>query len=121
MGDGGAYLEIGAGCFERAAGTRPTKIQIKDFIERCPSFRALLVALCFSQYDRCIREEKKQSLGKAGRNDMYSAIYLPYCAVFVTNDDGHCKAMKVVAQETELNTTILLYDEFKSGLIGLAA
>jgi hypothetical protein len=119
MGEGGAHLEIGADLFERAAGTRPTQAQMKDFIERCPPFRALLVALCFSQYDRCIREERQQSLGRAGRNDMFSAVYLAYCKVFVTNDDGHCKAMKVVAELTGLDTTVLMYDEFKSGLIGL--
>jgi hypothetical protein len=31
---------------------------------------------CFTQYDRCIREERQQSLGRAGRNDMFSAVYL---------------------------------------------
>jgi len=93
--------------------------EVKDFIERCPPFRALLVALCFSQYDRCIRDQKKQSLGKAGRNDMFSAVYLAYSKVFVTNDDGHCKAMRIVADLASLDTTVLIYDEFKSGLVGL--
>lgn len=119
MAEGGAHLEIGAGLFERAAGTRPTQTQMQDFIERCPPFRALLVALCFTQYDRCIREERQQSLGKAGRNDMFSAVYLAYCKVFVTDDDGQCKAMKVVADLTCLDVTVLMYDQFKSGLIGL--
>ncbi len=119
MGEGGAHLEIGAGLFERAAGTHPTMQQMKDFIERCPPFRALLVALCFTQYDRCIREERQQSLGRAGRNDMFSAVYLAYCKVFVTDDHGHCKAMNVVADLTGLDTTILTYQEFKSGLVGL--
>ena len=119
MGEGGAHLRIGAGLFERAAGTRPIEARMKDFIERCPPFRALLVALCFSQYDRCIREERRQSLGKAGRNDMFSAVYLAYCKVFVTDDDGHCKAMKVVADLTGLDTAVLTYEEFRSGLVGL--
>ena len=118
MGEGGAHLEIGAGLFERAAGTRPTVEQMKDFIERCPPFRALLVALCFSQYDRCIREERQQSLGRAGRNDMFSAVYLAYCKVFVTDDDGHCKAMKVVADLTGLDTTVLTYQEFNQDWSG---
>lgn len=118
MGEGGAHLEIGAGLFERATGTRPTQPQMKEFIERCPPFRALLVALCFSQYDRCIREERQQSLGKAGRNDMFSAVYLAYCKVFVTNDDGQGKAMKVVADLTGLDTAVLMYDELRSGLVG---
>ena len=120
LGDGGAYLEIGAGLFERATNVRPPTAETKAFIDRCPPFRALLVALCYSQYDRCIRDEKMPSLGKAGRNDMFSAVYLSYCKVFVTNDSGHCKAMKVVAELAGLDTTVLIYDEFKSGLVGLS-
>ena len=48
MGEGGAHLEIGAGLFERAAGTRPTMEQMKDFIDavrhsgRCSWLCALL-------------------------------------------------------------------------------
>ena len=50
---------------------------------------------------------------------MFSAVYLSYCKVFVTNDSGHCKAMKAVAEYTGLDTTVRMYDEFKSGLFGL--
>jgi hypothetical protein len=70
------------GCRDSA---RPTKImpesEVKDFIDRCPPFKALLIALCFIQYDRCIRGENEPSLGKAGRYDTFSAVYLPYCRV----------------------------------------
>jgi hypothetical protein len=120
LGEGGAHLEIGADLFERAINARPTVGEIKDFIERCPPFKALLLALCFSQYDRCIRDAKERSLGKAGRNDMFSAVYLSYSKVFVTNDSGHCSAMKVVAELAELDTAVLMYDQFKSGLVGLS-
>jgi hypothetical protein len=119
LGDGGAHLEIGANLFERAASVRPTVKETKDFIERYPPFKALLLALCFSQYDRCIRDAKEPSLGKAGRNDMLSAVYLSYCRVFVTNDSGHCNAMNVVAELAGLDTAVLMYDTF-AGLVGLS-
>jgi hypothetical protein len=35
---------------------------------------------------------------------MFSAVYLAYCKMFVTDDDGHCKAMNVVADLTGLDT-----------------
>src|SRR3989442_15125301 len=88
MSGEGAYLTIGAGLMERATKTLPAESEVRDFIERCPPFKALLVALCFSQYDRCIRGKREPSLGKAGRYDMFSAVYLTYCKVFVTNDEG---------------------------------
>jgi hypothetical protein len=62
MAGGGAYLTIGAGLMGRASGKEPTEEAVKDLIERCPPFKALLIALCFSQYDRCIRGEREPSL-----------------------------------------------------------
>lgn len=118
--EGGAHLSIGAELVERAIGTRPVEADVKDFMDRCPPFKALLVALCFSQYDRCIRGEREPSLGRAGRLDMFSAVYLPYCLVFVTNDKGQYKALTAVSELMELPTSILLYDEFKANLFGLS-
>src|SRR5207302_7233896 len=88
---------IGAGLMERATKVLPSNSEVQEFIEKCPPFKALLVALCFSQYDMCIRDHRKPSLGKAGRYDMFSAVYLPYCREFVTNDPGQCKALIAVA------------------------
>lgn len=121
LADGGAHLSIGANLMERATGTRPPESEAKDFMERCPPFKALLSALCFSQYDRCIREERRESLGRAGRLDMFSSVYLAYCRVFVTNDDGQCKALKAVAELVARVMEILMYDEFKAKLFGLPA
>ena len=79
------------------------------------------MALCFSQYDICIRKENAPRPGRAGRQDMFSSLFLPYCRVFVTNDEGQYKALKAVADLTGLETTIMMYPDFKSGLIGLKA
>jgi hypothetical protein len=85
------------------------------------TLKALLLALCFSQYDRCIREERQESLGRAGRLDVFSSVYLSYCRVFVTNDDGQCKALKAVAELMGREVEILMYEEFKAKLFGLSA
>jgi len=119
VAEGGAHFEIAADLVERATGKRPTNPEIKDFVERCPPFKALIVALCFSQYDICIRGENVESLGKAGRVDMFSAVFMPYCRVFVTNDDGQYKALREVAKLAGLDTSIMMYGDFKMGLIGL--
>ena len=119
MSGGGAYLSIGAGLMERATTVLPLEAGVKDFIERCPPFKALLLSLCFSQYDMCIRDPRMPSLGKAGRYDMFSAVYLPYCMVFVTNDPGQCKALTAVTDLMAQEISILMYDAFKAGLFGL--
>jgi hypothetical protein len=119
LAEGGAHLVIGADLVERATKTRPTEAEVKDFVKRCDPFRALLVTLCFSQYDLCIRGENVESLGKAGRLDMFSAVYTPYCAVFVTNDEGQCKAITEVARLAGLDPSVVMYPAFKESLFGL--
>lgn len=120
LGEGGAHREIAVNLFERGTGTRLSQAEVQDFTERCLPFKALLVALCFSQYDRCIRDERQESLGRAGRLDMFSAAYLPYCKVFVTNDEAQCKALKSVAEMIGRDMDVLMYSEFKDRLFGLS-
>ena len=112
-------MKIGADLVEKATGKRPTDGEIKDAIERCPPFKALLVALCFIQYDLCIRDENVESLGKAGRHDMFSAVYLPYCAIFVTRDEGQYKALTAVAKLGGLKASVMMYEDFKESLFAL--
>ena len=119
VAEGGAHFEIAADLFERATGKRPPNSGIKDFVERCPPFKALIMALCFSQYDICIRGDNVESLGKAGRVDMFSAVFLPYSKIFVTRDEGQNKALTAVAKLMELETSVVMYEEFKSNLFGL--
>jgi len=118
LSPGGAYLSWAADLMKRATGSRPSETEAKEFIDRCPPFNALLVALGISQYDRCVREDGKCWVGRAGRNDMFSAVYLPYCHVFVTNDLGQKKALQEVVNLTALPTVILMHGEFKSTLFG---
>lgn len=120
LSEGGAHREIAADLFKRGTGTRLSQEQVQDFTERCLPFKALLVSLCFSQYDRCIRDERQESLGKAGRLDMFSAVYLAYCKVFVTNDDGQRKALSTVAYMIGRDMDVLMYNEFKDRLFGLS-
>jgi len=119
MSGGGAYLSIGAGLMERATKVLPPESEVKDFIKQCEPFKALLIALCLSQYEMCIRDPRKASLGKAGRYDMFTAVYLPYCEVFVTNDPGQWKTLTAVADLTGSEMEILLYADFKANLFWL--
>jgi hypothetical protein len=50
---------------------------------------------------------------------MFSAVYLPYCVVFVTNDPGQWKALTAVADLMPCESEIRIYDDFKANLFGL--
>jgi hypothetical protein len=62
----------------------------------------------------------RRGLGElARRQDMFSAVFLPYCKVFVTDDEGQYNALKAVADLTGLETSILMYPDFKRDLLGV--
>src|SRR4029077_15918275 len=110
---------LAADLYERSAGRRPTDAELTDFVERCPPFKSMMMALCFMQYDLSVREANAPRLGKAGRLDTLSAVYLPYCETFITNDHGQQQALTKVAKLTELETVMQSYDDFrKTFLIG---
>lgn len=120
LDEGGAHLALAADLFEKWTGERLSEAETKNFMDKCPPFKALLVAICFSQYDRCIRPSKQPSLGRAGRIDMFSAAYLPYCGVFVTQDAGQYNALFRVAELMGLETTsVLTYTTFRDRLFAL--
>jgi hypothetical protein len=54
---------------------------------------------------------------KAGRLDLFSAAYLPYCDRFVTDDAGQYKALRLVADEARLPTDVCTYTDFRRGLL----
>lgn len=117
---GGPHLAIAGDLVERAVGQRLTDAEIRTFVDACPPLKALLVALCFSQYDRCMKVDGEPSLGKAGRIDILSSVYLPYARLFVTHDKGQLGALTAIAKEAQQETEVLSYLAFRDRLFGLS-
>ncbi|MGH9438471.1 MAG: hypothetical protein ACRD22_11400 [Terriglobia bacterium] len=115
----GAQFRLGIDYIADTVKFEPDAKQVRDFMERCPPFSAMLIALTVALYDRCIRRETDAWIGKAGREDVLSASYLPYCDRFVTNDVGQAKMLEFLSSMTGLNTEVITYAEFKRGLFGV--
>jgi hypothetical protein len=51
---------------------------------------------------------------KAGRNDLFMSLYLPYCDIFVTAEKKgeQERCLKEIASLLGLKTSILSYDDF---------
>jgi hypothetical protein len=119
------FPSIGKGLYDgglRAlAGERGEQIQVdtdieqvKHFIDTCPPFRALLCAILMSWYHYSAREEDSGERFRAGRNDLFMSLYLPYCDLFVTAEKKgeQERCLKEIASVLSLQTEILSYDEF---------
>ena len=87
---------------------------MRAFVDACPPFRALLMALCVAQYQRCIQYPRHKSTGVF---DLYASVYLPYCEQFVTADPGQLGALLNVVSLARL--TVRSYTDFRATLLGL--
>lgn len=112
QGPGGAFWGFGQGLYERVAKGRPNEETIRRFVADCPPFHALLMAICVAQYDLAIREEdgKKPS---SHRNDLFMAVYLPYCDQFVSDDRGQQTRLREIVSLCNLTTRVRWYREFR--------
>jgi hypothetical protein len=105
--------------FKTDAPAKPSEQMLRTFYDACPPYRALLVALCVSQYERCIRDVSKgEPSMRAGRVDTYMASYLPYCAKFVTDDPRQVELQRQVVVHANLpDTEVVSYSEFMRPLL----
>lgn len=116
---GGAMWAYGEIVYGKTA-VDASEERIRQLYKVCPPFRALLLALCAAQYERCIRDIRKGESLRAGRVDMFVSTFLPYCDTFVTDDKKQLQSLRAVAAEGGLEVSIRSYREFRKTLIGLS-
>ena len=113
----GAYWSFGVGFYQRVGSNTADETIIRQFVDICSPFRALLIASVLAQYERCVRDLRKGTSYRAGRIDLFMSVYLPYCDVFVTNDRQQEICLLEIASAGGLATDILSYDRLRCGLL----
>jgi hypothetical protein len=111
--DGGALWKTGIGFYSRATGKELTETEIKEFIETCPPFHAMLLSIGVAQYHGSVRDLKASAQYGAGRLDLFASTYLPYCDQFITEDKRQLNALSAVASKANLETRVRPYAEFR--------
>ena len=81
------------------------------FVRDIPHLAALLCRLGHSIFSRAIREEKYGVKGKPGAADLWFAIFLPNCDVFVTHDKGQRRALRTLNVLKPRRARIMSYSE----------
>jgi hypothetical protein len=106
-------LRSGKLVYHTPAQTDASEATIREFMDACPPFRALIYAMVLSWYDLAVRDDKGEDFG-AGRNDMFMAVHLPYCDQFVTAEKYRLqeKCLREVASVAGLETKVLFYGDF---------
>jgi hypothetical protein len=114
----GAYWAFGMDFYRRATGCEIGEAEVRKLIELCPPFNALILAVCMAEFEYCFRDHRTEVSYRAGRVDLYSATYLPYCDVFVTAERKRRQenALKEIGRIGKLGIRIVSYDDFRLDL-----
>ena len=119
-GSGGAFWNIAAGLYERVACHRPTEEHVRGFTDDCPPFFALMLGLVHAQYEWTVAEKQVNKGKRVNRIDLFSAIYLPYCDVYITNDVQQGRCLTEIAATAKLPVEILTLASFSKRLMPFA-
>lgn len=114
---GKPFWDFAAKLYEKTAGSPTDESMLRRLCDACPPFRATILSFWLALYDRCLRDERGSESYRAGRIDVYSAVYLPYCDDFVTDDERQLRFLRVVADAGQLGTRVRSYKEFRNGLV----
>lgn len=111
---------IGKLLYDRGAGTVATIETVQQFMSACPPFRALIYAMIMSWYDLGIRDRHIGEKFRAGANDLFMSICLPYCDQFVTAEKNgeQERCLREIAEVAGLIVEVLSYDDFCTRLSG---
>lgn len=103
--------------YERQTGNRPSHAEFQEFLKRVPAWRMFWLARVYALYRRAVglRNYGKRN---AGLNDLDSAIYVPFCDTFITNDARQRRALKVINAANPRRTRVLSYAAMRSRLLG---
>lgn len=110
--EGGPFWKTVIGWYRRARLIQLNEPEAREFIRRCPPFHALVMAVPVAHYQYGIPRPNRKAEYDAGRNDLFMAVYLPYCDWFITDDHGQRSALEAIASEVGINVRILGFPEF---------
>jgi hypothetical protein len=90
----------------------------EELVSNCPPIRALLYSSLMSTYDIAARHKHLGERFRAGRNDLYMSVYLPYCHEFITDEKNgeQARCLREIARVADISTDVISYDELLNRL-----
>jgi hypothetical protein len=112
--EGGVLEALGQTLYRYVAEREPSGAEVRSFMDACPPFRAACYALVMAWYNWSLPEHggSKGKMKRAGRNDLMSAVYLPYCDRFISADAPQIENLRDIASAAQIDCKILSFDEF---------
>ncbi len=117
--EGGLLLGFGRGLYSYVASGDTSDATVRDFLAKCPPFRASVYAFLLAWFDRSLADRHKRERYTAGRVDLFMAIYMPYCDLFISDEGNGMqqKCLREIARAAKLSTQVRSYDDFCNSLM----
>lgn len=96
-----------------AAGRQLSRSEAKDLFNRSSPMKMVFLCILWSHYRECTFDPRGPRVGRAGRDDLMSTVYLSYCDAFVTNDAGQYGSLWNIAEIGNPNGKPLRFSDFK--------
>jgi hypothetical protein len=111
----GMFWGMAGVIFKAAIDITPDTQVLKDCIDECPPFRAFVLGVMASLFERGFRDLKAGPSLRAGRFDLFSAVYLCYCDVFISAEGRgrQYNALKEIAAVGQLRARVWKYEELR--------
>jgi len=109
----GAFWKIAAVFYKHGAGRKPREATLSKFITACPPVYAFVLSVVTAEYGYSVRSARALGSYRAGRSDLLSALYLPYCDIFVTDDKRQLRCLPEIAAVACPSVEILRYVDFR--------
>lgn len=103
--------------YERAVGKALPPNELRPLLNSLPLWPMFLMSYACAIYQRAVREQGFGHKRNPGNLDLWSAVYLPLCDTFITNDRWQRRALRVINRGRDRPTRIVSYREWRKRLL----
>lgn len=100
--------------FRAIKHTGATEDGVKIFLNKCAPFRALCYSISMARFNWSLAPGRVfgDKLQRAGRNDLLSAVYMPYCDFFISDDIAQLDNLGKIAKEANIQCHVISLGKF---------
>lgn len=103
--------------YMQAVGAALPRSQLQELINSLPHWRMFLLSYVHAVYGRAVKEFEYGHKRNPGNLDLWSAVYLCCCSVFVTHDKPQRRALKIINRLNQKPCRVLSYAEWSEEVL----
>jgi len=103
--------------YQRATGAALPRAELHPLLNSIYIWPMFLIGYGCAIYQRAVQQQGYSHKKNPGHLDLWSAVYLPFCDVFVTEDKRQRRTLKVLNKANPRPARIISYAEMRASLV----